>query len=70
MGIDACARWGALSAYQDIGDQCGKTVAMLPERPQYLRSAIQNLFDTICSHHGALISEASSDTLPEASVSL
>lgn len=66
MGIDACAHWGALSAYQDIGDQCGKTVAIFAGGLNTCGPKCNsNLFDTICSHHGALISELPPDTLPE-----
>lgn len=66
MGADSAAHWGALSAFQDLGNNAGRTIAIFAGGLDTCgphRNA--RLFQTIENHHGALISELPPDTLPE-----
>lgn len=67
MGTDACAHWGALHAMDAVGSaQAGRTIAVFAGGLNHIGPACNmQLFDAICEHHGALISELCPTTIPE-----
>ena len=67
FGADAAAHWGALAAAERYPDRAGRTVAVFAGGLDHVgpqRNA--QLFDRIVESSGALISEMSPPTIPEA----
>ena len=67
MGADACAHWAAIRRMQSHPEQCGITVAVFAGGLHHIGPQMNmRLFEAITSHHGALISELSPSSIPEA----
>ncbi|MFC2746302.1 MAG: DNA-processing protein DprA [Parascardovia denticolens] len=65
-GVDATAHWGALSAFPDLGENAGKTIAIFAGGLNNCGPLSNSrLFDQIRLRGGALISELPPDTVPE-----
>ncbi|NMM99466.1 DNA processing protein DprA [Bifidobacterium sp. DSM 109958] len=67
FGADAAAHWGALAAAERYPDRAGRTVAVFAGGLEHIGpQRNRHLFDRIVASSGALISEMSPQTVPEA----